>query len=74
MPQPERVTDGDGKITHAEFVGVGDGNLCQVARVLDLQQGDIALIVATNQLGVKLATVVELDTDLLCLINNVVIG
>ena len=41
---------------------------------MQLQQGDIALLVAADQFGIELTPVVELDADFLGLINDVIIG
>ncbi len=74
MSQPERVADGNSKVTHAQFVGIGDSDLCQVTGVLNLQQGNIALIVATDEFGIEFAPIVQLNANFLRLINNVVVG
>jgi hypothetical protein len=74
LTQTERVTHSHREITHAEFIGVGNGNLRQVAGVLNLQQCDIALIVAADKLCVELTAIIKLNADFLRLINNVVIG
>lgn len=58
LPQTKRVAYRDGKVADAQFVGVGDGDLRQVAGVLDLQQRDVALVVAADQFSVKLASVI----------------
>ena len=74
MPQTKRVTDRHGKIAHAQFIRVGDGDLRQLAGVLNLQQGDVALIVAANQFGLEFTPVIQLNADLLRLINHMIVG
>ena len=74
MPQTKRVTHGHREITDAEFVGVGNGNLRQVAGVLNLQQSDIALVVAADKLSVELTAIIKLNADFLRLIDDVIIG
>lgn len=42
--------------------------------MLNLQQSDIALVVAADKLSVELTAIVKLDADFLRLIDDVIIG
>jgi hypothetical protein len=74
LPQPEGVTHGDGEIANAQFIGVGNGDLREFAAALNLQQGDIALVIAANQFGIELAAIIQLNADFLRLADDVVVG
>ena len=73
-PKAKWVTDRYGKITDAQFIGVGNSGFALICSGFEFVTGDIALVIATNQFCIKLAPIIELNTDFLCLINHMVVG
>ncbi|MNC13999.1 hypothetical protein D3C75_617640 [compost metagenome] len=74
MPQAEWVADRNGKITDAQLIGVGNGDLSQATCVLNLNQRDITLVIATNQFGIKFTPIIELHADFFGMIDDVIVS
>ena len=72
LAQPEWAADGDGPIADPRL-GVGELDERQIVR-LDLQQGEVGLRIAANQLGFKGATVLEANANRIGTGDHVVVG
>ena len=72
--EPEGIADGNHPLPHAELVRIAelDGN--QVRGAVDLDERDIRLRIAADDLGLELLAGVELDDDLVGVLDDVVVG
>ena len=72
--EPERIADGDDPVADPDRVAVGEGHRGKGLVDLDLEQRQIGLGVAPDQLGVVALVVVEHHLDLVGFGDHVVVG
>src|SRR4029079_4374396 len=72
--EAERIADRDHPVAEAQLVGVAELYGDQRLRRLDLQHGEVGLLVDANQVGLDLGAVVEDDVDLVGVRDDVVVG
>ena len=73
LADAEGIADREHAVADLDLVAVGEGDRRQVLGV-DLDDGDVGLRVAADDLGRQLAAVVERDRDRLGAVDHVVVG
>ncbi len=71
--ETEGLADRDDPLAHLELVRIADRHLRQIPG-FDLQHGDVGALVGADDLGLELATVGELDADLVGAVDDVGVG
>jgi predicted nucleic acid-binding protein len=70
----EGIADRNHPVADPHIAVVAEFDARQIAHAVDLQEGDVGVLIRAYDLGLEFAAVGQVDGDLVAAVNNVVVG